>query len=117
MGRLTGERLTSYADVAMESVFATDLQAARDLVAQQLGPLLGDPRQDILCDTLRAYFASGCNAVATGASLQVHERTVAYRLRSIEERLGVTVIDRQVELIVALRLHSLLKPTATTDRI
>lgn len=112
VGRLTGAKLTNYTDVAMESVFATNMQAVRDVVAQQLGPILSDPRRDILCDTLRAYFSSGCNAVAAATALQVHERTVAYRLRSIEERLGINLAERHVELLVALRLHGLLESTA-----
>ncbi|GAA3300000.1 hypothetical protein GCM10017709_07930 [Glutamicibacter nicotianae] len=111
VGRLTGAKLTSYADVALESVFATDLQTVRDVVRQQLGPLLSDPRKDILCDTLQAYFASGCNAVAAATVLGVHERTVGYRLRSVEERLGVQVSTRHVELLVALRLRNLLQST------
>jgi hypothetical protein len=115
VGRLTGARLTQYADVALEAVFSTNMQAVRDLVAQQLGPLLSDPRKDILCDTLRAYFSAGCNAVAAAAALQVHERTVAYRLRSIEERLGISVAERHVDLLVALRLYGLLKSIAQTD--
>ncbi|MEV4954106.1 MULTISPECIES: PucR family transcriptional regulator [Micrococcaceae] len=112
VGRLTGKQLTVYADVALESVFVTNMQAVRDLVAQQLGPLLSDPRRDVLCETLTAYFASGCNAVAAAAALQVHERTVAYRLKSVEERLGVDVAERHVELLVALRLHRLLRSIA-----
>lgn len=115
VGRLTGARITHYSDVALEAVFATNMQAVRDLVAQQLGPLLTDPRKDILCDTLRAYFSAGCNAVAAATALQVHERTVAYRLRSIEERLGISVAERHVELLVALRLYGLLKSIAQTD--
>lgn len=115
VSRLTGGKITTYSDVALESVFATNMQAARDLVAQQLGPVLSDPRKDILCDTLRAYFSVGCNAVAAATALQVHERTVAYRLRSIEERLGVNVAERHVELLVALRLHGLLRSIAATN--
>ncbi|MFE4079182.1 PucR family transcriptional regulator [Paenarthrobacter sp. YIM B13468] len=114
IGRLTGNQITLYADVALESVFATNMQAVHDLVALQLGPILSDPRKDILCETLTAYFASGCNAVAAAAALQVHERTVAYRLKSVEERLGVDVADRHVELLVALRLQRLLRSIAET---
>lgn len=114
VGLLTGAKLTSYADVALEAIFTTDIQAVRDLVALQLGPLLADPRRDVLCETLSAYFTSGFNAVSAAGTLQVHERTVAYRLRSIEERLGVTVSERHVELLVALRLHSLLRSVDST---
>lgn len=115
VGRLTGATLTTYEDVALESVFAADLHSARDVVAQQLGPLVSDSRGDILCNTLQAYFASGCNAVTTATKLQVHERTVAYRLNSVEERLGIQVSTHQVELRVALRLWRLLASIDATN--
>jgi DNA-binding PucR family transcriptional regulator len=35
----------------------------------------------------------------------VHERTVIYRLRTIEERLGHPILARRTELDAALRLH------------
>jgi hypothetical protein len=54
--------------------------------------------------TLRAYFASAQNASAAAAMLGVHEHTVGYRLRTIEERLGRPVIARRAELETALRL-------------
>jgi DNA-binding PucR family transcriptional regulator len=40
--------------------------------------------------------------------LGVHERTVSYRLNSIEESLPRGIAGRRGELVVALRLHDLL---------
>jgi PucR C-terminal helix-turn-helix domain len=48
--------------------------------------------------------ASAQNASAAAAMLGVHEHTVGYRLRTIEERLGRPVIARRAELETALRL-------------
>lgn len=63
-----------------------------------------DARSRLLRETLRAYFDAGQNAAAAAAALGVHERTVTYRLRSIEERLGRPLRTRRDELGVALRL-------------
>lgn len=109
VGRWSNQQITWYADVALEALFLQDLQAARDFVAQQLGPLASTHnRADVLLDTLRAYFDAGCNAVRTASLLAVHERTVSYRLRSVENRLGVNVVERRDELVVALRLQKAL---------
>ncbi|MFE3170008.1 PucR family transcriptional regulator [Amycolatopsis sp. NPDC059090] len=116
VGRLSHATVTRYADVALEALFLQDLQAARDLVAQQLGPLdFGDARTEVLCDTMRVYFGSGCNATKAAAQLQVHERTVAYRLRTVEERLGVEVVARRDELVVALRLLAALRAISAAE--
>lgn len=110
IGRWSGAAVTAYPDVALESLFTADLRAARDFVDQQLGKLdPQDARTEILCTTLQAYFASGCNAVAAATALDVHERTVSYRLKSIEERLGRTVVEGAEDLMVALRLRRLLQ--------
>ncbi|MGH9043820.1 MAG: helix-turn-helix domain-containing protein, partial [Acidimicrobiales bacterium] len=62
----------------------------------------------ILRTTLEAYFASDQNAVSTSHRLHIHERTVSYRLRSIEEWLDTTIASRRDELAISLRLHRLL---------
>ncbi|WP_037817417.1 MULTISPECIES: PucR family transcriptional regulator [Amycolatopsis] len=115
VGWLTNSPVTHYADIALEALFLRDLQATRDLVTQELGPLdLSDPRTELLCETMRVYFAAGCNAAKAATQLQVHERTVAYRLRTVEERLGMDVISRRNELVVALRLLTALRAISST---
>lgn len=75
----------------------------------ELGPLgEADARTELLRLTLRTYFDTGQNAAATAARIRVHERTVAYRLRSIENRLGFPITERRDELSIALRLAEVL---------
>ncbi|GAB3686937.1 PucR family transcriptional regulator [Saccharopolyspora tripterygii] len=113
---LTNRQVTWYTDVALETLFLHDLQAARDLVTQELGRLdLSDARTEVLCETVRSYFATGCNAAKASAQLGVHERTVAYRLRTVEESLGIDVIERRNELSVALRLLAVLRTISRTN--
>ena len=67
------------------------------------------PRPPDCVPTLRAYFSLGQNASAAGALLKVHERTVGYRLATIEERIGHPITRRRDELGLALRLHALIE--------
>ncbi|MFD4328520.1 PucR family transcriptional regulator [Nocardioides sp. NPDC058538] len=110
VGRLRPQPVTCYRDVALESVVLRDIPAARDFMRSELGAIAdGDPRSELLRETLRAYFATGQNAAATAVRIHVHERTVAYRLKSIEERLGFLINHRRDELAVALRLADVLR--------
>lgn len=109
VGRLRSEPVTRYRDVALESVVLRDAPAARDFMMSELGPIGDDdPRTQLLRETLKAYFDTGQNAAATAVRIRVHERTVAYRLKSIEERLGFPINNRRDELAVALRLADVL---------
>ncbi len=99
--------LVRYDEVALESLIGDD-ERAGDFIARELRGLDGaDARSDRLRETLRVYFASGQNASAAAALLGVHEHTVSYRLRTIEERLGRPVTARRAELETALRLLEL----------
>lgn len=106
---LNSEPVVLYQDVALVALAGDDSQRLREFVANELGPLLTDDSRDlVLRDTLRAYFRTGQNAASAGPMLKVHERTVAYRLRTIETRLGCTIRERSEELAVALRVLDLL---------
>ena len=110
VARLKPEPVTYYPTVALESVVLRDLPAARDFMLTELGPIADeDPRTELLRETLRAYFDTGQNAAATATRIQVHERTVAYRLKSIEDRLGFPLNQRRDELAIALRLADVLR--------
>lgn len=105
IARDTSDVVTSHSDVALLALTLQDVTLAREFVLRELGPLAeDDERSELLRDTLTAYFASGQNAAAAAAALGVHDRTVLYRLRSIEERLGHPILERREELGVALRL-------------
>jgi hypothetical protein len=110
--------VTRYDDVRLEALAIQDEVLAREFVARELRPLTGeDVATTRLRETLRAYFRSSQNASATAALLGIHERTVANRLRRIEERLGRGVNAHRAELETALRLYALFfgrAPTADT---
>ena len=92
-----------------QALVLRDERAAQDFVARELGPLLdGGKRTQILLETLGAYVSSGWSAASTGARLGVHERTIGYRVATIEQRLGRPLAARREELGVALRLHAAL---------
>ena len=104
--------MTHYDDVALECVMLADERAARAFVAAELAPLDRGRDGGKLRETLTAYFASGFNASAAAATLQVNDRTIAYRLNSIEEQLGRSVRARQTELQAAIRLERVLQAPA-----
>ena len=100
--------LVRYDEVALEALFALDESRADAFIERELRGLDGpDERSARLRETLRAYFASGQNASAAAALLGVHEHTVSYRLRRVEEALGRPVTARRAELETALRLYGL----------
>jgi len=104
-----GAPVTRYDDVALEALVVQDERLARQFVTRELGPLAApDARTARLRATLRTYFSLSQNASATGALLKVHERTVGYRLATIEERIGRPIARRRDELGLALRIHALI---------
>ncbi|MFL5839509.1 MAG: PucR family transcriptional regulator [Thermoleophilaceae bacterium] len=107
--RLTGASLGTYDDLSLDALVLRDERAARDFMQRELGPLLDNHRRThVLLETLRLYADSNWNAASTGARLGVHERTVGYRLATIEERLGHPLSARRDEIGVALRLQAVL---------
>ena len=101
--------VTHYDDVALEAALLHDTHAARRFVERELGPLTAwDTRTCLLRETLHSYLRAGLNAAAAAAVLHVSDRTVAYRIHSIEETLGRSVLSRSTELAAATRLHRVL---------
>lgn len=110
VARIRPQPLTRYSAVALEALVLRDLPAVQDFVVEQLGPLYGaDERAGVLRETLSAYFANGQNAASTALVIGVHERTVAYRLRSAEKWLGRSIAASRDELSIALRMYDLLR--------
>lgn len=105
--RLRPGSLVRYDAVALEALVVGS-PGAQAFAERELRGIDGpDSRSRRLRETLRAYFAAGQNASAAAAMLGVHEHTVAYRLRTIEERIGRPVNARRAELETALRVHEL----------
>lgn len=97
--------VTDYSSIALLVLTAQDPGLAREFAVRELGPLADmDARSAVLRETLSTYFDSGQNAASAAASLGVRDRTVRYRLRSIEEQLGYPITSRREELGIALRL-------------
>lgn len=104
-----GRRVTHFRDVALEALVGSRDSEAQHFVRDELGALAGsDRRTEILRDTLEAFFRASSNVTAAASSLGVHEQTISYRLKSIEERIGQPVRSRRAELEIALRMNRLL---------
>jgi hypothetical protein len=113
MGRQLGSRTQHYADVALLCLASRDEALAREFVQRELGFLADDdPRAQELRSTVRAYFDAGNNASAAARCLSLSDRTVAYRLRSVEEKLGRPLLARRDEISVAMRLFDLYREKA-----
>ena len=95
-----------YEDVVLEVLAGRDETAAREFIADELGPLVADqPKAERLRTTLLAYLAAGQNGASAASALGISPRTMSHRLRAIEHELGRTVLGRATELHIALRLH------------
>jgi sugar diacid utilization regulator len=105
------QRLTRYADVSLLAAVLRDRELATSLVEIHLSPLDGKKDGAVSRETLRAYFAAGCNAATAAAALGVDRHTVVRRLHTIETRLGRLLHTCHAELEVALRLEELGEPT------
>jgi hypothetical protein len=101
--------LVGFADVALESLLVADEEAAREFVQRELDFITRAKEAPKLRDTLVAYCESGFNAAAAAARLGVNDRTVAYRIRLLEQLLDAPLASRRVEIEVALRLERLFR--------
>jgi len=108
-------RHVCYSDVALLASSLQDDLLVTSLRQMYLQPLEGD-RYDgaVARQTLQAYFDSDRNVSSAAAVLQVSRRTVASRLRTIEDRLGLPLSRVWADIEVALYLANL-KPTGTTS--
>jgi DNA-binding PucR family transcriptional regulator len=105
---LTGEgspELTWYQDHELASLLTNDLERARSFVLRELGGLASsEPSVTRLRETLRLYLQTWGSHVRTAELLNVHQNTVAYRIRRAEELRGRPAAERRAELEAALLL-------------
>jgi sugar diacid utilization regulator/GAF domain-containing protein len=85
--------LYRYAETVLGSLVSYDKRRGSDLVA-----------------TLDHWFSNGCNSSQTARSLQLHTKSLAYRLRRITEISGLDLGSRETRLDVELALR-ILGPT------
>lgn len=102
-------RVTWYEEVIVETLAMRDLAAVGSFISDELGDLgLTQSPPGTLIETLEAYFASGYNAASAAVRLGVHSRTIAYRLKLIEGKIGTHGLLRD-ELPVAIRLSRMVE--------
>jgi len=100
-----GQPVLRYGDVALLAAILRD-----DLVATSLHQLYLEPLESardggkMARETLRAYFAAERNISSTAAVLGVDRRTVANRIRAVEELFGRPLNGFATELETALQL-------------
>jgi hypothetical protein len=100
-----GQSILRYGEVALLAAILRD-----DLVATSLHQLYLEPLENardggkMARETLRAYFAAERNISSTAAVLGVDRRTVANRIRAIEDLFGRPLNDFATELETALQL-------------
>lgn len=111
------QTLTRCADVPIEAALLPHELLTSLLVKNYLSPL-SSPRDGgaVWRETLRAYFAKGCNATKAAVTLGVDRHTVERRLKKIETELGRLIPTCHAELEVALRLEGL-GDTASIDNV
>ena len=101
----SGRSVTRYPEVAVEAIGLADASRARIFVQYVLGPLAAsDARSRRLRETLRAYCDAGHNSSAAASRLGISERTVRYRIRTVEELLGEQFDSGLLEPWLAARL-------------
>ena len=102
----TDDPVTRWYDEALLALVLHDEEAARAFTSEELGPLAADgDRPAVLRRTLTAWFDAQQRTPVAAARLGVHQRTVTYRLRTIEDQLGHPILARGAELHTALLLH------------
>lgn len=97
-----------YAEVALLTSIFHDHLLSTSLRQLYLAPL--ERERDgggAARETLRAYFATERNVSSAAAVLGVTRRTVANRLRSVEDHLGRPLSTCAAEMEIALKLHDL----------
>jgi DNA-binding PucR family transcriptional regulator len=95
--------LARYRELALAATLCADKERARTFAREELGVLAGpDPALQRLRETLAVYLDAGASPLHAANRLGVHAKTVAYRMRRVEELLGRPIVQRRAELEAAL---------------
>jgi hypothetical protein len=99
----SGQRLTSFPEVAPLALMASSVELLRAWVIETLGPLAtDDDHHDRLRGTLRVFLQENGSFKATAERLILHKNSVQYRIRKAEEALGRPLDDNRLHLELAL---------------
>ena len=96
-----------YTEIALQAAAERDALAALALRQTYVVPLKDRSDADSLLRTLRAYFAAGRNAAATGAALGISRQTVSKRLQLVENVIRRPLTACAADLEITLRLEDL----------
>ncbi len=108
--------VTRYADVAVPDLLTREPEVARKVVEATLGPLAKDDESARrLVGTLRVFLEEGQSFSRAARRLEVHENTVAYRVRRVLELTGQQDAG-SLELRAAVELLPLLDVVEPTGR-
>lgn len=112
----TLDNLIRHSDIELAALLSHDLVAARSFTQHTLGPLAqANAAAERLRETLLAYLLANRSATQAAKTLIVHQNTVGYRIRQIEEQLDRPISERQPELLCALILAPLVLGPAEQD--
>jgi hypothetical protein len=101
--------VTLYDRVALTALASADLEHAREFVSAELGPLAADDESTRrLAETLTVYLEERSSPKRAAKRLGVHENTIPNRVRAAQALLERPIDERVPELLVALRLRSVL---------
>lgn len=98
--------LVCYQSVALTALISADPAQAVRFAEAELGQLGSEADAMMrLRATLRVYFEENRSPVRTARRLSIHQNTVVYRVKRVEEIIARPVDERRLELEVALRLY------------
>lgn len=91
--------------VAIASMLVRDLEAARQWVAEVLGPLVVDGESEARSrETLRVFLGTGGSYAQTSEQLLLHRNSVKYRINKIEAERGKPLDGDRLDLELALQV-------------
>lgn len=98
-------RVFRYQDLDIVAMLSTDLPAAREFVARELGDLAGSAEAvRTVRHTLKCYLDRDRSLAGAAADLRVARNTVAYRVQRAEQLRGRPATIRRLQLHAALTL-------------
>jgi hypothetical protein len=99
----SGQRMTSFAEVAPLALMASSTELLRSWVIETLGSLADDDDHNAtLRDTLRVFLQENGSYKATAERLILHKNSVQYRVRKAEEALGHPLHEHRLHVELAL---------------
>ena len=101
--RPTRIQVTQFTEVAPVAMMCSDIDSAREWVAETLGPLAIDSeRHAKLRETARVFLQTGGSYTATADQLFLHRNTAQYRVQKAEELRGRPLREGRLDVELAL---------------